>query len=74
MTLKQRINKLENKLGIKKMFVFELPDGMDSDAIENQFCRGKGINPNQVNLFIFIRRFGNKNQDWKILNEYQLKS
>ncbi len=72
MSIKTRVEKLETRLGIKKMFVFEIPDDMDSDAIESQFCRENAVNPDGKNLFIFIRRFGNQSQSWKFLYETAL--
>ena len=70
MSIKTRVGKLETRLGIRKMFVFEMPDGMDSDEIESQFCRENGIDQNEGNLFVFIRRFGNQNLDWEFLYEH----
>ena len=72
MTLKQRLNKLENKLGIKKMYVFEMRDGMDSGAIKDQFCKENGIDRNGGDLFIFIRRFCAKKPFWKFLYEHRI--
>jgi len=51
MSIKTRVEKLETRLGIKKMFVFEMPDDMDSDAIEDRFCNENAIDRNQENLF-----------------------
>jgi len=73
MTIKHRIQKLENKLGINRMYVLEVGYGVDSTLAKSQFCSENGINQDEENLFIFIRKFtpaelGSTAQNWKLLS------
>ena len=50
---KNRIKKLEAREGARKMYVFEMKDGLDSGVIAAQFCEENDIDRDEGNLFIF---------------------
>ncbi len=57
MTIKHRIQKLEARLGIRKMYVFRVDDDVDTDRMVDEHFRANGIDRDQDCIIISARRF-----------------
>jgi len=75
MSIKTRLIKLEMERGGQgKIYTFRMSDGMDMKAIQEEFCKERGIEPKANDLFIFLPRFGDTEPTWKYLYECDIKS
>ena len=75
MTIKHRLQKLEKEIvGRGKIYAFKMSEGMDMEAIQEEFCRERGIEPKANDLFIFARIFAYEKPFWEFLHESDIRS
>jgi hypothetical protein len=71
--LRKRLDKLDGgEQG--KIYRFKMSYGMDSHAIQEEFCRERGIEPKANDLFLFMINFCDPEPSWKYLDDSDSRS